>query len=1467
MTASLSQIEVEYKSNVQTGARADKAALDSLASSVERVGDQMEQTDTAVRRVGPSFEAVQARLDGTAAATRRLASEQARHERQVNAVNEAFQRGEITLEQQQTAISRLGVLYEQASARAVAHGQAIESRFVPAHVQAVAAAERTGTSLRNLGIQSIDVFQQLASGAPVMMTLVQQGGQVAQMAAVTGTSLGALARQVGGVALAFAPWIAATAAAVALGATIYSVGARSAELAAEQRALSAAIQGVGRSADLSAGQLQGYVSQLKAQGVAAAEAMAAVSALARNSGVSGGMAGRIVALGPDAATALGVGVPEAMRMMAEAARGTREGINNLISTFNLLTPVEAANVRVMQDHGKTGEALAMVYGRLAERISGLNRDSLSPSEKAMRDLGNAWDGFIDRVAKSGPVLAVISQLSRDIQAVSGAVFGNTGEALGQEIVSLGRQIKTIEDSLAAETGSGRMADARRQSMQAALTEYRAREQSLIDRARAESEQMAARRGLGTTDAATSAGGSFAPPSRTVTEGLAETARQRVGSSTEAQIRGYRQEIAGFEAELARLGPRTAENAALFDTFTAAIVANRKSIEDAAKKNEEHRTGLEKSADTIQAQIRAANDLTAAYGQGTAQVQRVLAVQEAEKKAISEGLQPGMERYTAVVADLTGRLLQLNDAQARAGVAKRIDELDQATAAQQRITAAYDGTQESLTRAQNAERAYLELRGKLTEETDDFTRSVSSLAEAYNRSTDATSAFQHAQQSVSAVLDTLATAADRVAQGLVDATFAGGKGLISLANIAKSASLSILSDLVKLGAINPLINSIAGNAVRPTLGAGLGLLTGGAGDASEASGGGGNLLGGLSNVLSLGKITDSLGLTNLGGQLSGFTNMIGLTGDGGLLSIIGNGLGLSGNGGLLSGLSGGLNSLLSTTLWNGPAGSLAALGGAEYGGAALAAAGAPVSLGSLLGGAGLGFGAGSFAGGLLQNALGKVGPAPTIGAGVGAAAGAAIGSIIPGIGTIVGGLLGGLVGGGGGGLIGPQKATPFSATGLTVDSNGMLGVGRTVSQIVNTQAEVATLNQQVAQINAVLAASGTRIANATSVDEFGQNRLSGGNTGTWLNFGQGGGRPSDIAATFGELRFDSADSVLSRQLRDRSFGDIGALQSAIMEVRTFVDQTAPALIAMGDTTKSFGDGSLATQIAALERQYDDAIAVARRLGTQEEELTAARESAIAAARNAPIEALQTTDTSLEIRYMRARAANDNDVALARDAAIIEFDARAKAERDGFRDTLLTLLGDAGEGTALYVDQMARLDRALYQERLQLLGQFNQDVLAEDAQAQARRQSAEQAALGAVTSLADYARGLAYSDASPLSPQAQLDLAQRDFQAAASAARSGDYSSINDLPGVSGQLLTAARDVYGSGVDYAQIFEQVRSALEAAARVDPQTIVADAIKDASQDQIEVLGSRLERIEAVMADIRTELKQQAMAPKRAA
>ena len=1296
MAATVESLRVEYASRIAAQAKADQDALLGMAKAMETVGTKTQATDEVLKRASQTHGRIVTQIDGVAAATKRLEAAETSHASKVAAVSDAYRRGTLSLEQAQKEITKLNVLYDQATQRAIAHGQTVEARFAQVNTALTTTGAVTqkftgqtnqaSNAIRQLGIQSIDVFQQLASGAPVLTTFIQQGGQVGQVMAVSGTSIGTVTRAIGGFIAANAGVIGAAAGMIGFGAAVYSVFQRSSDLEAQQRQLSVAIAGTGRSAELSAGQMAGYVTQLKQQGVAAAEATTAIAALARNPSLSQSMIGRIAGIGPDAAAALGVSVPDAMKQLADGAKGGIDGITKLDEAFNVLTASEMASVRAMIEHGEKGAALTMVFDKLQGQVAGLNREALSPMEQAFRDMGNAWDGFMTKVVNSGPVVAVMSQLARNVRSISGALFGNTGAELSQEIVGVGRQIKSIEDALASETGSGRLADQRRQSMNAALAEYRAREQSLIDRARSEVTPGA------------SVGAAITVPD--ASKSLASQAYSDASKSDNFRIQSLTKLNEKYREEQKKLGPVVNENKELFETYTNAIAANEKSIEDLNKKNETHRTGLEKTGDTYDAQIAAALRLTAAYATSREAVAKVTATREAEAKAITGGLIRGTKRYADEVQRLTGQILELRRLEGQGKVAEQIRDANEQADAQERIANAYDGTAESITRATNEEKAFATVRDKLKEGSDEAAAAQRQYANALNRSADASKALDHAQRSVSAIMDTLATAADRVGQAIVDAFVSGSGAAVNLGNILKGVAASIVSDFAKLAFLNPIRNAAFGGSA-PTLSAGLGVLTGGV---SGQATGGLNIMNAASNASTFGGITDALGLTDFAGKLSGIGEYLGLTGSNGMLGGLGSGISSF----LTTGINGvGLGAATNTAL--------AGLGAGVYGPAAPAsvlAAQGGATIGGMLSGVGLGFGAGSLAGGLLQSSLGKVGPAPMIGAGAGSIGGALAGTfLLPGIGTVLGGLLGGLLGGGGGGLIGPKEANAFSATGLNA-TDGMLSVGRTFSQIVDVSQEVAALQQQTAQINSVLAASNLRIANGFSADEFGQARIIGGNSGEWLNFGQGDGRPGSIADAFGELRFSSTESTLNRALQNKAFANLEELQSTVARITTFVNDTAPALIALGKPETTYGVGSLAATLEELNKQYDAAISMARDLGHEEDALSAARTNALAAAQKSVDDAINQSKAGFDLRFWQAKATNDNDPRLAFDASLVAFDIRAKQEKDSFSAQLLAMLGDAGKTSSLYLDQMAQLDRTLYQERLTLLTQFNAQVIQAD-----------------------------------------------------------------------------------------------------------------------------------------------------------
>lgn len=532
------------------------------------------------------------------------------------------------------------------------------------------------------------------------------------------------------------------------------------------------------------------------------------------------------------------------------------------------------------------------------------------------------------------------------------------------------------------------------------------------------------------------------------------------------------------------------------------------------------------------------------------------------------------------------------------------------------------------------------------------------------------------------------------------------------------------------------------------------------------------------------------------------------------------LGLTGSNGLFSGIGNGISSLLGTTLWEGPAGSLALLGGAEYGNAALAAAGTPVTIGQLLGGFGLGFGAGSFGGGLLQSALGRTGPAPTIGAGLGAGAGAVIGSFTP-LGPVLGGLLGGLLGGGGGAFIGPGKKNAFSATGVTLGDDGLLAVGKTFSQIVDTSQEVARLNQQVAAINQFMSANKLKITNTTSQDEFGQTRINGANSNVWMNIGQSSGASSDLFSAFNELRFSAAnDDRLNGLVSGRSFSG----PDQLADFTTFVNSTMTAL-------EKAPVSEYTTSLKALNDVYDAAIAKAKEYTVAEGGLVAERDR-----RLADINARRDLQASgitagLDVRYLQATGKNE-------EAAILAFDTAAAQQRMQLTDQILTLGLD---GTEYAAARLVQIEKTLAAERIAIQEQY-----------------ADQSRQVATSILG----GLAYGGLSPLAPEQKYFASLTALNQARQALDEG--GSVAEFASIAQQVLPVARDFLGTSERYAALVADVASAVASnggdpaglSGLLQAQVEGTDALKDVlsryGEQQYSVANATLSEIKRLASAI---------------
>ncbi len=948
-------------------------------------------------------------------------------------------------------------------------------------------------------------------------------------------------------------------------------------------------------------------------------------------------------------------------------------------------------------------------------------------------------------------------------------------------------------------------------------------------------------------------------------------------------------IAKYQSGLAALAQLGITSGADFDKLTEALVKSQNALFNAVPAI----TNVERG---LNLQITNQNALTDAWSKGIPAVDALTAKQEAEAQATAAGLK-GTSLWSAAVADFTQKNLDLAAAQGKTNIEKNITDTKNATDAQLRINQAYDGTAQSLSHAQDYEKAYQDaLVNHLTPGTDDFTNAVNRETSALDAAADASQKFQQEQASVSAVAGALSSAFDTVGNAITQAFIQGQGAAVKWGTVMQGVISQVIQQVLKLAVINPIINSLFGQN-NGTLASAFDVLSG-SGSSVGAGGVGSSGIGGISNLLGLGGLSDSLGLTNIGSSL-----------------------GITGPNGILSSLGSGLNGILGTQLLGG-------LAGGQFGpvtaGLAAGGVGLPASLtiGSLLGGLGAGFGAGSLTNSLLGgNALGG-----NVGSGLGAGAGALLGSIFPGVGTLLGGVLGGALGGGVGGLFGPSKASPYTSEQITVNQDGTLGLGRTASQITDNSAEIKQAQSDIDTINTYLKAVGITITNT-------RNAASGfASEGAVFQVGTGGPaaagdltKVGSVDQGFNQLQFGSSDPMIQQFLSGKVFSSlqdletqVGQFQQAQAAISDFLTNTAPALTKVGQSA-----GSLNQQLAQIANQYNDAITQAQNLiatgdasAAQTQELIAAegqlavaRDTAVAAAQKAANDAYDQNLAALNARYYNAAGTVTGNDQFNLLGSLTAFDASAAQQRQQLSDQLVATYGDTVKQTAIYTNAMATLEQTLGEERLAIQTQYNNQIASQQAQAaatalaaqqaaaaqaaqvaaqqqaaadaaaraaqqaaQAEQQAAEQAAQAAqqlqgkatsgassvVTSITSYLQKLQYGSDSPLSPTAQLNSARSQFNAVSSAAAGGDFKSIQELTTYADSFLQASKAVNGSGLAYAQDYSKVLDALKQFTNLTSDQLTASSMADITQTQTATLTDNLNQLKSVMSSLLLAVKQ---------
>lgn len=309
-------------------------------------------------------------------------------------------------------------------------------------------------------------------------------------------------------------------------------------------------------------------------------------------------------------------------------------------------------------------------------------------------------------------------------------------------------------------------------------------------------------------------------------------------------------------------------------------------------------------------------------------------------------------------------------------------------------------------------------------------------------------------------------------------------------------------------------------------------------------------------------------------------------------------------------------------------------------------GETVTLGGAVGGIGAGFAIGNFTSGLTAGDSRARQQNGQIGAGIGAIAGAPFGPL----GSMAGGAIGGAIGG----MIGPGRAFSGGDALIGVNDNGGLNVvGYAGKNFEESAALLAQAQQEVAALNATLAAAGLRFAT-------GQGGTDPGSFAAAI----GGGESGNARDLLGALRQGGVGGLRAEDARvqgalDRLFtsggGSIEQQIGAAQEAAAFAAQ----IDAIAQAAKDAED-----PIGAIRRSYEEQFKLAERLGFGYETLAAQQQKAIDAAQK-QLDAEKESTRQREESTQRARLSSAtgliDDLTFGGLSGSLSGEARATAAR--------------------------------------------------------------------------------------------------------------------------------------------------------------------------------------------------------------
>jgi hypothetical protein len=406
------------------------------------IGRQATTMSTTVERAGKR---AQDAVDGVGAGADRSAAQVTRAERSIIA---AIQRTAVAM---QTGSRTSAEYYEELARQRGLDPQKLRGyldqlRAIEAQQKSVGmTAAQTAAALRGVPAQLTDIVTSLQGGQAPLTVFLQQGGQLRDMFGSAGGAAKALGQSIVGLVN---PYTVAAAAVVALG-VAYNQGSKEAD------AYNKALTMSGNVAGTTAGQLADMARTMRESGAstqsAAAEALAAIAGTGK---VASANLQEFSATAIKANKRLGQSVEATASDFAELGKSPVQASEKLNERMNYLTASVYAQIKALQDLGKTNEAAEVAQqayqSAQSERVAKMER-GLGTFEKALESATGLakkfWDSVLD-VGRDDTLEEKLKKVQGSIKSLQENRFILTGSyaakqrlpQLREEEAALQRQI-------------------------------------------------------------------------------------------------------------------------------------------------------------------------------------------------------------------------------------------------------------------------------------------------------------------------------------------------------------------------------------------------------------------------------------------------------------------------------------------------------------------------------------------------------------------------------------------------------------------------------------------------------------------------------------------------------------------------------------------------------------------------------------------------------------------------------------------------------------------------------------------------------------------------------------------------------------------------------------------------------------------------------------------------------------------